>query len=180
MSELAKWDNFYVIVGSAAGALIGLQFVVLTLLADHPHYSSEDAGAAFGSPTVVHFAAALFLSAMLQAPWQAITIPAAIAGLLGFIGVAYSVIVWRRMRRQTAYKPQFEDWLFHVILPLIAYAVLAASSFAATAHTRESLFCVGAAALMLLFDGIHNSWDNVSYHVLVRIAAAHKEQGEKK
>ena len=34
MSLLAAWQNFYVIVGSSAGALIGLQFVVITLIAD--------------------------------------------------------------------------------------------------------------------------------------------------
>ena len=28
-AELAGWDSFYVIIGSAAGALIGLQFVVI-------------------------------------------------------------------------------------------------------------------------------------------------------
>ena len=33
MAELAGWDSLYVIVGSAAGALIGLQFVVMTLVA---------------------------------------------------------------------------------------------------------------------------------------------------
>ena len=137
-----------------------------------PH---AEAGAAFGSPTVVHFAAALFLAAMLHAPWPNISIPAAIWGLLGFVGVAYSGIVWRRMVRQPAYKPQFEDWLFHVILPFAAYAILAASSFTASTHTHESLFAVGAAALTLLFDGIHNSWDNVSYHVLVNIAKANKQ-----
>lgn len=178
MSELARWDNFYVIVGSAAGALIGLQFIVLVLIADHPHFGSAEAGAAFGSPTVVHFAAALFLSAMLHAPWQTIAIPAEIWGLLGIIGVGYSAIVLRRMRKQPIYKPQFEDWFFHVILPFAAYAILAASSFTAAAHTRESLFGVGASALMLLFDGIHNSWDNVSYHVLVNIAGAKRKQGQ--
>jgi len=36
MSELAEWDSFYVIVGGAAGALIGLQFVVMTLIAEKP------------------------------------------------------------------------------------------------------------------------------------------------
>jgi hypothetical protein len=34
MTALAGWENFYVIVGSYAGALIGLQFVVITLIAD--------------------------------------------------------------------------------------------------------------------------------------------------
>jgi len=36
MSAFSEWESFYVIVGSSAGALIGLQFVVLTLLADRP------------------------------------------------------------------------------------------------------------------------------------------------
>ena len=31
---LAQWQNFYVIAGSSAGALTGLQFVVMALIAD--------------------------------------------------------------------------------------------------------------------------------------------------
>jgi hypothetical protein len=176
MSELAKWDNFYVIVGSAAGALIGLQFVVLTLIADRPQTGSAEAGAAFGSPTVVHFGVVLFLSASLHAPWQTINIVATLWGLVGFGGVVYGVIVVRRMRKQSAYKPIFEDWLFHVALPFVAYAILGLSAFAAPSHTREALFGVGGGALLLLFIGIHNAWDGVSYHVLVNIANAHAEQ----
>src|SRR5580693_6163043 len=112
MPELAKWDNFYVIVGSAAGALIGLQFVVLTLIADRPSTGSAEAGAAFGSPTVVHFGVVLFLSALLHAPWQTIIIAAVLWGVLGFGGVVYELIVIRRMRKQSAYEPVFEDWAF--------------------------------------------------------------------
>ena len=176
MSELAKWDNFYVIVGSAAGALIGLQFVVLTLIAGSPQTGSAEAGAAFGSPTVVHFGVVLLLAALLHAPWQTIHVVAALWGLVGFGGVAYSVIVVRRMRKQSAYKPIFEDWLCHVALPLAAYTILAVSALAAPSHTREALFGVGAVALLLLFIGIHNAWDGVSYHVLVNIANAHAER----
>jgi hypothetical protein len=175
MSELAKWDNFYVIVGSSAGALIGLQFVVLTLIANRPFTGSAEAGAAFGSPTVVHFGVVLFLSALLHAPWQTITIAAILWGVTGFGGVVYSLIVARRLRRQSAYRPVFEDWFFHVVLPLGAYALLALSSFWASGDEREALFGVGAAALLLLFDGIHNAWDNVAYHVLVNLAGKNKE-----
>jgi hypothetical protein len=170
MIEIAKWDSFYVIVGSAAGALIGLQFVVLTLIAERPPTGLAEAGAAFGSPTIVHFGAVLFLSALLHAPWQTITIAAILWGLLGFGGVVYSVIVFRRMRKQSVYRPVSEDWLFHVALPMVAYAILALSSFAASSHARDALFAVGGAALLLLFIGIHNAWDNVAYHVLVNIA----------
>jgi hypothetical protein len=164
ISELAKWESFYVIVGSVAGALVGLQFVVITLIAERPPAGAAEAGASFASPTIVHFGVALFLSALLHTPLQTITIAAVLWGLLGFGGAGYTVIVARRMRKQAAYEPEFEDWLFHVVLPLAAYAILALSSFAAPTHTREALFCVGGAALLLLFIGIHNAWDNVVYH----------------
>jgi hypothetical protein len=36
MLPLNGWENFYVIVGSSAGALIRLQFVVLTLISRRP------------------------------------------------------------------------------------------------------------------------------------------------
>ena len=170
MSELAKWDSFYVIVGSSAGALIGLQFVVLTLIAQRPPVNFGEAGSAFGSPTVVHFCAALFLSALLHVPWQTITPAAILWGAVGFVGVFYSAIVFRRMRRQVVYKPQFEDWLFYTILPLVAYATLALSSFAAFSCEREALFGVGGAALLLLFDGIHNAWDSIAYHVFASVS----------
>jgi hypothetical protein len=175
MSELAKWDGFYVIMGSAAGALIGLQFVVLTLIAERPPAGAAEAGAAFGSPTVVHFGSVLFLSALVHAPWQTVSVPADLWGLLGVGGIAYTVIVVRRMHRQIAYQPQFEDWLFHVALPLAAYALFALSSLAASsvpAYERPSLFALGGAALLLLFIAIHNAYDNVAYHVLVNMAGA--------
>lgn len=166
MSQFGEWNNFYVIVGSAAGALIGLQFVVMTLIAQRQTSVSAEAGAAFTSPTVVHFSAALFLAALLVAPWQTTNVPAIIWGATGFCGVLYSVMNTRRMRRQNTYKPAFEDWLFHVILPVFAYATLTFSPFALVYFARESLFAIGSAALLLLFVGIHNSWDNVAYHVL--------------
>ena len=176
MSELAEWESFYVIVGSSAGALIGLQFVVMTLIAEMPPLRVGEAGAAFATPTIVHFGAVLLLSALLSAPWQAITIVAALWGLVGLSGAAYAVIVARRMRIQTVYKPEFEDWLFHVLLPIVGYAVLVLSALVAISHKREGLFGAGAGAVMLLFIGIHNAWDSVAYLVFVKKAGKDTER----
>jgi len=60
----------------------------------------------------------------------------------------------------------FEDWLLHVLLPLAAYAMLAASAYVYRSHARAALFLVAAATLVFLFVGIHNAWDAVTYHVL--------------
>lgn len=169
MTPLPSWENFYVIVGSSAGALIGLQFVVIALLADMPvRRGQEQAGEAFGTPTVVHFGMALLLSAILSAPWHRNAPAIILWGLAGVCGVVYQIIVLRRMLVQTLYKPVFEDWLFHALLPLAAYATLAGSAFPARFHAVQALFAVAAAALLLLFIGIHNAWDAVTYHVYSR------------
>jgi ABC-type transport system involved in multi-copper enzyme maturation permease subunit len=166
MPPLDGWENFYVIVGSSAGALIGLQFVVLTLISGRPVARGDaQAGEAFSTPSVVHFGVVLLLSAVASAPWRGMGTVAVLWGLVGLGGIVYSVVVARRMRAQTVYKPVFEDWVFHVLLPCAAYATLAGSAFAAHSHARPALFIVGGAALLLLFVGIHNAWDTVTHLV---------------
>jgi len=169
MTALAGWENFYVIVGSSAGALIGLQFVVLTLIASRPVAGDlASAGHAFSTPAIVHFSSVLLLAALLCAPWNGIGRVGILWGMLGLFGLVYEIIVVRRMRLQALYQPVFEDWLFHVLLPFTAYAVLAVSAYLSRAYAREALFGVGSAALLLLFAGIHNAWDSVTYHVFTR------------
>ena len=169
MTPLQGWEDFYVIVGSSAGALIGLQFVVITLIAEMPISQADaQAGNAFATPSVVHFAVVLFLAALVTAPWEGIGVVEKLWGLVGVGGVVYTAIVMRRLRTQHAYKPVFEDWLFHVLLPFLSYAMLAGSAFEASTYPRFALFVVAAAVLILLFVGIHNAWDAVTYHVFVR------------
>jgi len=169
MTAAAGWQNFYVIVGSSAGALIGLQFVVITLIADMPiGESGAQASSTYATPTIVHFGAVLLLSALLCVPWQHIGAAAVIWGLVGLTGVTYEIIVGWRMRVQVAYQPELEDWMFHLLLPFAAYATLAVSAYVARSNMGAALFGVAAAALLLLFIGIHNAWDAVTYHVFVK------------
>jgi len=169
MNALSGWENFYVIVGSSAGALIGLQFVVITLIADMPIRGDQaQAGAAFATPTIIHFAVVLLLSAVLTAPWPSLGGAAMVWGALGVIGAVYEIFVLWKMRAQTAYTPELEDWLFHVVLPVIGYLGLAGAAYAVWLNAHGSLFCVAGAALLLLLTGIHNAWDGVTYHVFVQ------------
>ena len=155
------------IVGSAAGALVGLQFVVMTLIAERPPSGAESASGAFATPTVVHFSVVLFLSAVIRAPWRTMTSIAALWGLVALVGLVYAAIVVRRMRTQTGYKPGFEDWSYYAVLPAATYAILGGSALMANSHPREALFGLAAGVLLLLFLGIRNAWDTVTYHVLV-------------
>jgi hypothetical protein len=168
MSAVAGWENFYVIVGSSAGALIGLQFVVMTLIATRPIGPGRSQGAdAFATPTIVHFGTVLLLSAIACAPWQTLLGAAISYRVLGLLGMFYELVVIRRMRTQDVYKPVFEDWVFHALLPFGAYATLAASAWLSVLNAPNAMFGVAAAALLLLFVGIHNAWDAVTYHIFV-------------
>ena len=169
MPELTQWNNFYVIVGSSAGALIGLQFVVVTLIARMPRSGAtvEAGAAAFSTPSVVHFAVVLLISAVSAAPWQGTTGIAAFWVVIGLAGIIYSLVVARRMRKQPAYKPVFEDWAFHLLLPLAAYVILVASTLVVSSNTHAALFMPASSILLLLFSGIHNAWDAATYHIFV-------------
>jgi len=167
MQELSEWNSFYVIVGASAGGLIGLQFVVMTLIADMPALRAEEGGNAFATPSVVHFGVVLFLSAVVSAPWHSIGIVAVFWGLTGVGGVLYTIVVLRRMQTQKVYKPVFEDWLFYGLLPTAAYAVLTVATFVAFSSVTAGLFIVAGVTLVFLFVGIHNAWDSVTYLVFV-------------
>jgi hypothetical protein len=160
---LASWEVFYLIVGSSAAALTGLQFVVIVLGADLNTLGGMPAIRAFGTPTIVHFCAVLLISALVSAPWYGPSSAALGLGACGVAGVAYMIMVVRQARRQTLYVPDLEDWMWHGVLPLVAYAALLAAAIVFPRHPVPSLFVIGAAAVLLLFIGIHNAWDAVTY-----------------
>jgi len=179
LAPLEAWQNFYLIVGSAAAALTGVQFVVIALVADISRRSrSSDSIHAFGTPTVVHFCVVVLISAVVAAPWPALSNAALAFSICGAAGIVYVFIVFRRARRQTRYVPVLEDWIWHTALPLVAYAALLAASLAIPAGGGYRLFVVAASSLLLLFIGIHNAWDSATYMVLEQPRKEDGERGE--
>lgn len=158
-----EWDSFYVIIGSSSAALTGLQFVVMALVAEAQRKGSAETVNAFGTPTVVHFCVVLTIAAVLSAPWHSVVGPALILAFCGLGGIAYAGVVAARARRQQDYKPVLEDWVWHCILPLIAYGILFAGATMIGSPNARGLFAIGATSLLLLLVGIHNAWDSVAY-----------------
>ena len=174
-SWLKAWEAYYLIVGTAAGALTGLQFVVMTLIAEAGRADArKDSLSAFGSPNIVHFCAALLASSILSAPWPSLR-PAGwtVAGC-GVLGILYSAVVLRRALRQGVYQPVAEDWVWHIVLPAAAYTALFLAGIRLDSYPLETLFAIGAAVLLLIFIGIHNAWDTVMY-----VTVEHAESRER-
>jgi hypothetical protein len=163
LSTLPPWQNFYVIVGSAAGALTGLQFIVIVLLTQSRLPARMREIRAFGTPTVVHFCVALLTAAIMCAPWHAWWGIAGCVSIGGIIGLSYIVTALLHARKTTNYKPETDDWIFYLVLPLLAYAALLTAGILFGFMPRISLIIVAATTLLLLFIGIRNSWDTVTY-----------------
>ncbi|MBV9346085.1 MAG: hypothetical protein JOZ03_13970 [Gammaproteobacteria bacterium] len=158
-SPLAEWENFYVIVGSAAGGLTGLTFVVISLTSE-AHRALAAGVRSFVTPTIVHFSAVLALAAFLSVPHQT---PRTVAGGLaagGVCGLLYvGLVAYGIHRVRPHYVAVAEDWLWNVIVPALAYACLALMGYVAWADLATGLYGAALAALALLFAGIHNAWD---------------------
>src|SRR5262245_60747201 len=169
--SISAWESFYVIVGSSGAALIGLQFVVITLIAELRPRVALGSVNAFGTPTVVHLGGALVVSAIMSAPWPSLVGPSVVLAITGRAGIGYGAIVIYHARHQKTYAPVREDWLWHVILPCGVYGAQAMAALLLHAATRVALFVIGGAALGLLLIGIHNAWDTVTYIVISRAEA---------
>jgi hypothetical protein len=173
LSPLRAWESFYVIVGSAGGALTGLQFVVLTLIGESSRVrSNQDTLSAFGTPNVVHFCAALLVSCVLSAPWTSLGQAGTAVAICGALGVVYAVRVLRRTVRQSIYRPVLEDWVWHITLPMLSYATILVSGAFLARNPVATLFLLGGATLLLVFIGIHNAWDTVTFITTVRAEAS--------
>ncbi len=167
LPPLSEWETFYVITGGAGAALTGLMFVVITLRTE-VIAEAEGGVRAFGTPNVLHFCGVLLVASLLSMPHHTMTSLAACLGATGIAGLALSTWVVIQARRQTAYHPVLSDWIWHVALPLLAYAAVVASAAAVPWRPVAALDLVAAASLLLLFIGIHNAWDSAVYIVQSR------------
>jgi len=171
MMSLADWNNYYIIIGSAAAGLTGLTFVVIALAAD-ARRTNPGGLSAYVAPTIIHFACVLALSAYLCMPGHSLLSLSVGFGVLGLFGVLFGAFVARGILRIAAfYAPVLEDWVWHVSGPEIAYAVLCLMALLVWHHLAFALYGVALIAAALLFIGIHNAWD-----VAVSISAQRQKE----
>lgn len=166
MSEaVSGWDTFYVIVGSSAAALTGLMFVVITLTAEVRIGAGGTSSGldAFASPTVVHFCVVLLLAAVLTSPLHTASSLGLSIEVVGLAGLGYSIMVLFRVKKVEVYAPVGEDWVWHVLFPFTAYLDLVVSGVFLWRGRPAALYFVAAAALLLLYTGIHNAWDTATW-----------------
>ena len=162
-SMLTAWANFYVMVGGAAAALTGLMFVVITLVGRERVRQNPGGISIFSTPTVLHFGAVLFVSALWCVPWHTLVVPSMLLGFGSAYGIFHLVQALLTAQRLTTYRPDVEDWTWYTVLPIAAYAAMLAGSILLFRLPVDALFAIAAGVVCLIFAGIHNAWDVVTY-----------------
>ena len=162
---MAGWQNFFVIVATAAGALTGLMFVVIALRREQTSSASVHALRSFATPTIVHFTSVVVLPALLTMPRLTRTGVGWVLVLFGAAGLLYMGFVIRTARVRVDFESDFEDTLFHFTLPPIAHTAIVVAGLLTWSHHTWSMYVVAAALLTLLIVGIHNAWDSAVWLV---------------
>ncbi len=166
-SALSAWESFYVIIGSSAAALTGLQFVVITLVAESRVRHTQREINAFGTPTVLHFSVVLLISGILSAPWHVVSQPAVWIALTGLVGLIYAFITRHRVRAQRklagAYQPTIDDLIWYQLLPALSYLGLLGAGVSLYHEHPNALYVVAGLSLFLLLVAIRNAWDTVTF-----------------
>jgi hypothetical protein len=158
------WGEFYLLAGSAAAVLIGLIFVVISLMQDRSRSSVLAGSKLYMGPIVLGVSFVLVLSAAALTP--GIT-------RAGFALVAGSVSIWGLIRAVWSFfgirqrlsdgEIHWTDPWFYGAIPGAVYLALGAVAFAFWTECPWAHYGVAAATLAILLSAIRNEWDLITW-----------------
>ena len=77
------------------------------------------------------------------------------------------IVLWLA-RHRLDHQPVLSDWLWYTVLPFVSYAALVVAAIVLPTQPVPALFVIAAVTMLLLFIGIHNAWDAVTYTAFER------------
>jgi hypothetical protein len=157
---LAEWRDFYVMIGTASGAIVGATFIVATLAAGRESRAIGMRG--FITPTAVHLASVLVGSAVLAVPTLTSLSLGILLGVGGIAGAIYSLVVATRIWNL---KLDHDDRTFYVVLPILAYGAMAIAAVMTHWGAGSTLEILAVSLVALLIIGIRNAWDMTTFLV---------------
>jgi len=164
---LHEWQNFYLLVGTAAATLVGLMFVAISLGARSITPRHIPALRVFVSPTLIHFVYVLLTASVVIIPTVTRTTLGGLLVLVGLISAGRSVGALAFMRQQ--YREQVvdvHDWIWYLVAPTISYVLFIGAGIGLLLGAAQSLNALALANILLLIAGIRNAWDYVTWMVL--------------
>lgn len=159
-----NWGEFYLLAGSAAAVLIGLIFVVVTLMSDRPRSSVLAGSRLYMGPVVLHVSFVLALSAAALAPGISGREFAIVAGVVALWGLGRGVMSVRGIRALGGNDtPHWTDVWFYGVVPGLLYLALAGVALGFWSGATWAVYGVAGVITGLLLISVRNEWDLVTW-----------------
>ena len=157
---LSDWRDFYVTIGTASGAIVGASFIVATLASSLKDRTVGLRG--FITPTAVYLGSVLVGSAILTVPTLTPLSLAILLGAGGIGGAVYGVVVATRIWTM---KLDLADRACYVVLPILAYAAIAAAALVESWAVAWTFDTLAVSLVAILIVGMRNAWDMASFMI---------------
>lgn len=156
------WGEFYLMAGGAAAVLIGLIFVVISLMQDRSRSSVLSGSKLYMGPIVLGVSFVLVLAAAALTPGidrQTFAAVCAVVALWGLARGLMSIVGIHRLRDEV----HWTDVWFYGVLPSLLYLALGGVAAAFWLDWPCARAGVAAATTGLLVLAIRNEWDLITW-----------------
>jgi hypothetical protein len=157
---MARWRDFYSVLGEASATMTGLLFVAISVGSGVFTLDRVGAVRMFLSASLVGFASVLAVSLIALAPLRDWDESGGLVSLAGGIGLLYGAFAWRGAVRDGVWpRVDLEDRCWYAAAPACLYAALLAIGVAALRGWGGAPLALALATVALLIVAIHNAWD---------------------
>jgi hypothetical protein len=159
------WDGYFVLLGTAAGGLIGLLFVVASLTGNIERSRALWAAGIYMTPIAVHFAFVLSISAITQVPRLSPPQTAVLIGGFALLGLSAAVrsCLGITETRKGPNPPHWSDFWGYGAAPAAIYVLALGLAAAIAARAEWAVQALAALLLILLLLAIRNAWDLITW-----------------
>src|SRR5580704_8946603 len=159
-------------VGSAGAGLIGLFFVVVTLTQGFDRDRALRGASLYMTPSLIHFAVVLSMSAVAVAPGLPIPVTAGLFAAVALVGLGNAVwatigIAFRRLGPEA---PHWSDVWLYGVAPSAIYTGLLIAAVGLSEELAWAAYANAALLLALLLIGVRNAWDLITWMAPMRAA----------
>jgi hypothetical protein len=154
---LERWHDFYMLIGTAAAALIALLFVAVSIGVGVLSRDSHGPTRTYMSPVAFHFVAVLFVAAVALIPSHTRTSLGLLLASGAIVGMVYAAFIIRRLLTDNI--ADLPDRLAYGLAPLIAYAAIFAAAVLLQGGSEGAADVLASAILLLLIVNVRNAWD---------------------
>jgi hypothetical protein len=154
---LKDWHEFYLLIGTAAAALIALLFVAASIGAGFMPPERAGARRTYMSPVIFHFTSILFVSLVVLVPSHPRESHSLLIALNGVVGAVTSAVICARLSRYAGV-----DWFDHIgygAAPVVAYVGMISAAVVLFRNSTVAPDVLAAALVVLLMANIRNAWD---------------------